>query len=101
MITTEDALIDHRALALVHLILERLGDTRPRALRTAAALADAMEAPEWDVATALIYLESVRVIERQAHDHGQVAWVIARRRAVPRLPSAMKPPPVVRLYARR
>ena len=38
----EDSLIDHRALALVQPILERLGESRPPASRSVAALADAI-----------------------------------------------------------
>ena len=88
----EDSLIDHRALALVQPILERLGESRPPASRSVAALADAMEAPEWDVATALIYLESLRLIERQPQGYGQVAWLIARRRPFMRRPTAVRRP---------
>lgn len=71
-----EAIIDQRALALVHVLLDRLGDSRPPALRTLTALSAGLEAPEWDVATALVYLESLSVIHRQPHSCGQVAWQI-------------------------
>lgn len=70
-------MIEHHALAIVHPVLELIGTCRPSSLRTATALSAVLEYPEFQVATALIYLESLGVIRRQAHTDGQVAWRLA------------------------